>query len=332
MKNSKINYFLENCRTDLAIEIHEQFSSNGEEDGVKIQYDKVSDLDISITTVEVMNKVGSDNIGKPVGKYITIECEEMKGADRELHDVIIEIATKKIKELVNIQQNDSVLIVGLGNEFVTPDAIGPKVVSKAIVTGHIYDMWESDMQKSFSRVYAISPGVMGQTGVETVDIVKGVVDKVKPKYVVVVDALAGRKIERINSTIQISNSGIVPGAGIGNARRGLNKETLGVDVIAIGVPTVISTTTLVSDSIDFIIEELAKNTSENEDLKSLFEIEDERKYEIINDILQPYTASMFVTPKEIDEVVERLSNIIANAINLSINLGLTREDVNDFMI
>ncbi len=332
MKNSKLNYFLENCRTDLAIEIQEQYNSTGEDDGVKIQYDKVEGLNVSITTVEVMNSLGSENIGKPVGKYITIECEDMKGPDRELHDVIIEIATNKIKELIKIEKNDSVLIVGLGNEFVTPDAIGPKVVSKAIVTGHIYDMWESEVQENFSRVYAISPGVMGQTGVETVDIVKGVVDKVKPKYVIVVDALAGRKIERINSTIQISNSGIVPGAGIGNARRGLNKETLGVEVIAMGVPTVISTTTLVSDSIDFIIEELAKNTKEDENIKSLFDIEEKRKFEIINKILQPYTANMFVTPKEIDEVVERLSNIIANAINLSINLGLTKEDVNDFMI
>ncbi len=332
MKNSKINYFLENCRTDLAIEIQEQYSDTGEDSGVKIKYDKVEDLNISITTVEVMNKLGSDSLGKPVGKYITIECEEMKGPDREIHDVIIEVATNKIKELIKIKKDDRVLIVGLGNEFVTPDAIGPKVVRKAIVTGHIFDMWESDVQENFSRVYAISPGVMGQTGVETVDIVKGVVEKVKPNYVIVVDALAGRKIERINSTIQISDSGIVPGAGIGNVRRGLNKETIGVPVIAIGVPTVISTTTLVSDSIDYIIEELAKNTEENENLKSIFNLEEARKYEIINEILQPYTANMFVTPKEIDEVVERLSNIIANSINLSINLGLTKEDVNDFMI
>lgn len=239
---------------------------------------------------------------------------------------------EKIDELVEITKDDKVLIVGLGNEFVTPDAIGPKVVSKAIVTGHIYDMWERDIQQNFSRVYAISPGVMGQTGVETVDIVKGVVDKVKPKAVIVVDALAGRSIERINSTIQISDSGITPGAGIGNNRKGLNEETLGVKVIAIGVPTVISTTTLISDSIDYIIDELAKSTKENEDIKSLLTVDDERKYNIINGILQPYTANMFVTPKEIDQVVERLSNIIANAINLSVNEGLTKEDINDFMI
>ncbi len=331
-EEKKVNYFLQNCRTDLAIELQEYFSQSGEENGIKVDTKKVKGLEIYTNTVEVLTKEASENIGKPIGRYITIECEDMKGPDREIHDIIIQVTKEKIDELVEITKDDKVLIVGLGNEFVTPDAIGPKVVSKAIVTGHIYDMWERDIQQNFSRVYAISPGVMGQTGVETVDIVKGVVDKVKPKAVIVVDALAGRSIERINSTIQISDSGITPGAGIGNNRKGLNEETLGVKVIAIGVPTVISTTTLISDSIDYIIDELAKSTKENEDIKSLLTVDDERKYNIINGILQPYTANMFVTPKEIDQVVERLSNIIANAINLSVNEGLTKEDINDFMI
>ncbi len=328
----EINYFLQNCRTDLAIELQEYFAQSGEEHGIKVDTDKVKGMEIYINTVEVLTEEACNNIGKPIGRYITIECQDMKGPDREIHDIIVQITTEKLRELVKVNNDDKVLIVGLGNEFVTPDAIGPKVVSKAIVTGHLYDMWEKDIQKSFCRVYAIAPGVMGQTGVETVDIVKGVVDKIKPKVVIVVDALAGRSIERINSTIQISNSGIKPGAGIGNNRKGLDKETLGVDVIAIGVPTVISTTTLISDSIDYIIEELAKSTKENEDINSLLTIDEERKYEIIKDILQPYTANMFVTPKEIDQVVERLSNIIANSINLSINDGLTKEDINDFMI
>ncbi len=328
----KVNYFLENCRTDLAIEMQEHFSQSGNENGIKVNTNKVKGLEIYINTVEVLNEEASVNIGKPIGRYITIECEDMKGPDREIHDIIIKVTTEKLKELVEIKKDDRVLIVGLGNEFVTPDAIGPKVVSKAIVTGHIYDMWEEDIQRNFSRVYAISPGVMGQTGVETVDIVKGVVDKIKPKVVIVVDALAGRNIERINSTVQISDSGITPGAGIGNNRKGLNEETLGVKVIAIGVPTVISTTTLISDSIDYILKQLAESTKENENIKAIFNIDDERKYNIINEILQPYTANMFVTPKEIDQVVERLSNIIANAINLSVNEGLTQEDINDFMI
>ncbi len=330
--NKSINYFLQNCRTDLAIELQEHFSQDGIDTGVKVNTDKVKAMEIYINNVEILTDEASEALGKPKGRYITIECQEMKGPDREIHDIIIQIASEKLRELVEINRDDSVLIVGLGNEFVTPDAIGPKVVSKAIVTGHIYDMWEEDIQQNFSRVYAIAPGVMGQTGVETVDIVRGVVDKVKPKVVIVVDALAGRSIERLNNTIQISDSGITPGAGIGNNRKGLNEETVGVKVIAIGVPTVISTTTLISDSIDYIIEELAKSTDENEDINSLFKIDEERKYSIIDKILQPYTANMFVTPKEIDQVVERLSNIIANAINLSVNDGLTREDINDFMI
>ncbi len=331
-KKKSINYFLQNCRTDLAIEMQEQFSQSGNENGVKVDTNKVRGMEIYVNTVEVLTEEASENIGKPLGRYITIECKDMKGPDREIHDVIIQITTEKLRELIEIDGDDRVLIVGLGNEFVTPDAIGPKVVSKAIVTGHIYDMWEKDVQENFCRVYAIAPGVMGQTGVETVDIVKAVVDKIKPKAVIVVDALAGRNIERINSTIQISDSGITPGAGIGNNRKGLNEESLGVKVIAVGVPTVISTTTLISDSIDYIINELAKSTKEDENIKSLFNIDEEKKYKIIDEILQPYTANMFVTPKEIDQVVERLSNIIANAINLSVNGGLTREDINDFMI
>ncbi len=327
-----LNFFLQNCRTDLALEMQEKYCTTGEKDGIKVDVRKVGGQEIFVTTVNVMTDEASKEIGKPIGKYVTIECEEMKGPDREIHDIVIELATEKIRELIDIHKDDRVLIVGLGNEFVTPDAIGPKVVSKAIVTGHMYDLWSDDIKRNFSRVYAISPGVMGQTGVETVDIVKGVVDKIKPKAVIVVDALAGRKIERINNTIQISDSGIVPGAGIGNARKGLNEETLGVKVVAIGVPTVISTTTLISDSIDHIIYELASNTKTDENLTEMFKLDDERKYNIINDILQPYTSSMFVTPKEIDQVVERLSNIIANSINLSVNEGLTKEDINDFMV
>lgn len=327
-----INYYLENCRTDLAIELEEKFSEDGKENGIKVNYDKVEGYDIFINQVEVLNEVGSENIGKPVGKYITIECEEMKGADRQLHDIIIGVTTNKINELINIEQDERVLIVGLGNEYVTPDAIGPKAISKIIVTGHIYDVWDKDVRESFSRVFAIAPGVMGQTGIETVDVVKGIVEKVKPKSVIVIDALSGRKIDRINNTIQISNSGITPGSGIGNNRKGLNKETLGVEVIAIGVPTVISTSTLICDSMESIIEELAKNTSVDENLSAILNIDDEKKYNIVRKLFEPYTSNMFVTPKEIDQVIDRLSNIIANAINLSINKGLNQEDINDFMV
>lgn len=328
----KVNYYLENCRTDLAIEFEEQFTENNEENGIKVNYDKIEGYEIYVNEVEVLNEKGSENIGKPVGKYITIECEDMKGPDRELHDVIIEVIIRQISKLIDINKDEKVLIVGLGNEYVTPDAIGPKVISKAIVTGHIYDVWEEDIKNNFARVFAIAPGVMGQTGIETVDIVKGIVDKVEPKAVIVIDALAGRKIERINSTIQISDSGITPGSGIGNNRKGLNEETLGVKVIAIGVPTVISTSTLICDSIESIIEELAKNTEINDVINDITKLDEEKKYNIVKNLLEPYTSNMFVTPKEIDQVIDRLSNIIANAINLSINKGLDREDINDFMI
>lgn len=227
-------------RTDLAIEsdILQQEETRSDIDGVKIIIESGLREDITVTWVKIENEVGSKTMGKPIGNYITIESEIMKENSTKLHEDIIKIMSNKLIQLKNLDKNTSILIVGLGNWNITPDALGPKVVSKVLVTRHLLQNLPEEIDKSVRMVSAISTGVMGLTGIETSEIVKGIVKNVKPDLVIAIDALAARKTSRINTTIQISDTGISPGSGVGNTRMALNEETLGVPVIAIGVPTV----------------------------------------------------------------------------------------------
>ncbi len=319
-----------NYRTDLALEIKESIKENIE--GVLVKKEEDIENDITITTVEVTNSIGEKEMGKPMGSYITIECSEMGGSNKDIHDYIIKYGRDKIKGLINTDVEE-VLVVGLGNEYVTPDALGPKVVSKLLVTRHIKDSFSEDLSKKIISLSGVAPGVMGQTGIETVEVIKGIVERTKPSLVIVIDALASRSIDRINRTIQISNTGIEPGSGVGNKRRAINKETLGVDVIVIGIPTVVDAPTLVNDSLNLILDDMIENSKDNDVFYNLLkDLGNEEKYAVIKNCLTPTLANMFVTPKEVDQVIERLSNIVANIVNLSTHNGLTLEDINYFMI
>ncbi len=325
MNNTKRSY-----RTDLALEIKEDIDQNV--DGVLMRTEEDRDNNIVVTTVEITNKNGEKEMGKPKGKYITIECPDMGGSNKIIHEQVIEYGIDKIKELINKKERE-VLVVGLGNEYVTPDALGPKVISKLLVTRHIKDSLDEGLSNKIISLSGVAPGVMGQTGIETVEVVKGIVEKTKPSLVIVIDALASRSIDRINRTIQISNTGIAPGSGVGNKRRAIDKETLGVDVIAIGIPTVVDAPTLVNDTLNLIIDEMMEYSGDNEVFYNLLKnLSDEEKYEVIKKSLTPSLGNMFVTPKEVDQVIERLSNIVANIVNLSTHKGLTLEDINYFMI
>ncbi len=323
-----------NVRTDLAIESAElqNLQTNEEIDGVKIIKEEGINEEISVTWVEIVNEKGSKVMRKPIGNYITIESAVMKQNVADLHEMIIKIVSDKLSSLKKIRDKDSVLVVGLGNWNITPDALGPKVVSKVLVTRHLLNNIPKEINKEVRSVSAIAAGVMGITGMETGEIIKGLVENVKPDAVIAIDALAARKTSRINATIQISDTGITPGSGVGNTRMALNQETLGVPVIAIGVPTVVDAATLVNDTMDKILEEMKMNVKEGSNFYDmLLKMEEQEKYGLILEILEPYTGNMFVTPKEVDSVVENLADIIANAINIALHKGIDIKDVNRYI-
>lgn len=335
MKKQKQNKIAWNFspRTDLAIEAREfaqQQKQNTEElDGVKVE---IKNTDIyQITHVKILNETGSQTMGKPIGNYITIESELLKQNDITSHEQIMKTAAEHIAGLSKLSQKSTILVVGLGNWNITPDALGPKVIDKILVTRHLDGVLPEEIQKSVRSVAAISPGVMGITGIETVEIIQGVVEKLKPDLVIAIDALAARKFSRINSTIQMSDTGVAPGAGVGNKRMTLNEQTLGIPVIALGVPTVVDAATLINDTMDRMLEEMIAQTEQGSAFyEMLHNMDTDEKYKLIVDISNPYVGNMFVTPKEVDAVVERLANIIANAINIAIQPGITMEDINRF--
>ena len=317
-------------RTDLAIESCQLNNNETDLHGIKISTENFDD--IKVTCVKITNEIGEKNLCKPKGNYITIECPKLRKNDNNCREEIIKILSDNINKLIKNKKHDNVLIIGLGNWNITPDALGPKVISKILVTRHIKNFVPEQLKKSLCSVSAISPGVLGITGLETFEVVKGICEKTNPDFVFIIDSLAARNSSRINSTIQLSNTGITPGAGIGNKRITLDKKNLGCEIISIGVPTVIDAATLINDTMDKILEQISyQQKLQNNFFIALNNINSEEKYELIKNILEPYEENMFVTPKEVDQVIDQLSNIIANAINISIHNSITIDDINRYI-
>lgn len=313
---------METIRTDLAIEAHEMCSKEkAEKNSLSgIDVEEYSEGGVSVTVIEVKNKTGEKILGKPIGKYITIEAPQLKFSNEVYENTCIEIS-KQIKRLCSIDESTKTLVVGLGNKIITPDALGPQVVSRLMVTNHIKTHMKELLDDSYSSVCAIIPGVLGTTGIETTDIIKGVADKIKPQLIIAVDALASRSIGRISTTIQISDTGINPGSGVENKRDGINEDSVGVKVIAIGVPTVVDAATIAFDSID-----MAAEDSEN-----FGEFSDSEKRNIIYRALTKNVGNMMVTPKDIDLVIERASKTVANGINLALHKDLSFEEIESYV-
>lgn len=316
--------------TDLALEAAEKltFDPEGHADGVEVSKEDCELPDTVVTWVKVTNTNGAETIGKPIGNYITIESPYMKINDPDAHRRITELLSKYLLKLHKLDDNASVLVVGLGNRRVTPDALGPRVAGKILVTRHMRSSLPFLYEEEMRSVAAVSPGVMGITGIETLEIIKGITERVQPDLIIAIDALAARRANRINATIQMADTGVSPGAGVGNRRGTLNAETLGIPVIAIGVPTVVDAATLVNDTLDLILEEMkASDGLDNDLLKTLDSLSGEEKYDLICRILQPYTENMFVTPKEVDEIINMLVNIISQSLNTALHPTLTEQEI-----
>ena len=299
-------------RTDLALENREIYRSaqkiEDEIPGIETEIDD-SDSDILITKVKILSDEGANALGKPIGNYITIESQMMNDEVENIDNKIIQKVSEIIKDISHLVKSDTVLVVGLGNGDVTPDALGPKVIENLQVTRHLIEYAPEYVKEGTRAVSAIIPGVLGTTGIETSEIVKGIVDRINPNLVIVIDALASKNMDRISKTIQISDTGIIPGSGVGNSRFAITKDVLGVPTIVIGVPTVVGVPTIVDEAIKYVID---KNEDETKK-------EELKQTNYMKEILENKKFDFMVTPKDIDDIISNLSSLVADSINMALN-------------
>lgn len=308
-----------NFRTDMAVERTDIYkkANNIQKDIDGIEIENESQEDIEISRVKITNEEGEKALAKPIGNYITLDVKNIKLADDEKIEQISEVLANELRKVIgeHITDTEDILVVGLGNLYVTPDSLGPKVISNIEITRHILEYMPKLMPEDTRPVSAISPGVLGTTGIETMEILKGIVENVKPKLLIVIDALASRSIERISSSIQIADTGIVPGAGVDNARKEISQKTLNIPVIALGIPTVVDLASITNDCINLFIENLQEKAMSNDYLNKLKESDN---YEEIKEALIPRDYNMIVTPKEIDKLIENMSKIVSKGINMAL--------------
>ncbi|MBR3762279.1 MAG: GPR endopeptidase [Lachnospiraceae bacterium] len=296
-------------RTDLALEASESLKTReGHLNGVSVEEKKVPEVDAVITKVQIETKNAAKRMGKPVGTYITMEVPGLAEDDTGFHDKISKLLAEQIRELLGQEEKleeKSIMIVGLGNRAVTADALGPKVIDHLSVTRHILNTYGKEAYtKAVPSISAMEPGVMAKTGIETSEMVAGVVKNTNPDCLIVIDALAARSTKRLYTTIQISNTGISPGSGVGNHRNAINEEVMGVPVLAIGIPTVVDAATIVGDACEAWWHESLKEPGPFP--------EEVRKY--FRDL-----KNMYVTTKEIDEIVECISYTVSEALNSALH-------------
>ena len=314
-----------NIRTDLALEEKERFESDQVEvQGVVLEEEYDKEREMRVTTVRIETENGAKTMGKPVGTYLTIEAPNLSSPDEGIHREVSEELAKYLIEVMEkiipeSEHDKEVLVIGLGNRQATPDALGPYVADNLNVTRHIVKEYGkyAALEEMNCVVSAIVPGVMAQTGMETAEIIKGVVRETKPDLLIVIDALAARNSRRLHRTIQIADTGINPGSGVGNYRNAITKETIGVPVIAIGVPTVVDAVTIVSDTMENLLSALETSESLKGVGLVLGGYSEAEKYELIKELIAPNLNSMFMTPKDIDETVKRLSYTISEGLNLA---------------
>ena len=322
---------IQTYRTDLAMEIREGlYGQTGSEiPGVEMTVEENDDLGVTVTLVKIINDTGAQAMGKPVGNYITLESDAMKENDPLTHGEIIKLLARKLGQLHRLPKDATILVIGLGNRYVTPDALGPQVCDKLLVTRHLGDATPTDLHGKLRAVCAIAPGVMGITGIETAEIVKGIAHRVRPNLIIAIDALAARRTSRINSTIQMCDTGINPGAGMGNKRTPINEKSMGIPVIGIGVPTVVDAATLVNDTMENMLSAMSEAATEGQPFFDMLkDMQDTDRYGLITELLE---SNMFVTPKDVDAVITRLAKIIADTLNIALHPGVTREDIGRYL-
>ena len=305
-------------RTDLALEaremINERRSERMKEENALPEGMDVNTKDteyITITDISISSDEAERVIGKKKGRYITIELKNPELNTSELQESAAKVLASQIAPFISAlnKKEPEIMVAGLGNWHITADSLGPKVIDKIVVTRHVKNLENVEIDGRLGSVCAVSPGVMGITGIETGEIIRGMISTVKPDILLVIDALASRKASRVNATIQISDTGIIPGSGVGNHRMELSKETLGIPVIAIGVPTVVDAVTLVRD----ILENAGAKAGRD----------------VLSDA---NAANMVVTPKNIDIAIERMASVISSGINIATHEGFEIDEISEYLM
>ncbi|WP_110111401.1 GPR endopeptidase [Bacillus sp. CGMCC 1.16541] len=367
--NEKLDLSMYSVRTDLAVEARqmaveerEKAKNTSEIEGVIIKEREVDGVKVS--AVEITPE-GAKSLGKKTGRYLTLESIGIREQDTELQQKMEEVFARELSYFIkslNIPDDASCLVVGLGNRHVTPDALGPLAIENLLITRHLFELEPESVQDGFRPVSGLVPGVMGVTGIETSDIILGVVQKTKPDFLIAIDSLAARSIERVNATIQISDTGIHPGSGVGNKRKELSQDTLGIPVIAIGIPTVVDAVSITSDTIDFILKHFGREMNEggrpsrslvpsgmtfgerkvltDEDLPAeehrqtylgmIGTLPDEEKRRLIHEVLAPLGHNLMVTPKEVDLFIEDMANVVASGLNAALHHEVDQENYGSY--
>lgn len=296
-------------RLDLAMEMHDLLRGATQQEVPGVREDKEQFPHAAVTTITIMNPQGAQMMNRPMGTYITIDSPDLRFFDPQIQKEISSIVAQKLKSLLNLTSTSTVLLVGLGNWNATPDALGPKIVEQSVVTRHLFQHAPEALSPGMSSVCAIAPGVLGITGIETAEILKGVVEKVRPEVMIVIDALSAKSVDRIGSTIQIANTGISPGSGVGNQRQGINQETMGVPVIAIGCPTVVHAAVIMNEAMEKLLKEMKQYQGLRPPVVDF----------VIKEVLGPFEGNLTVTPKEVDSLIQNLSATIAGGINQALH-------------
>lgn len=314
-------------RTDLALEAKEMLNRRVREDIPGVKVETIDNDDITITRVEILTSQASDVMGKMPGKYTTIEAPGLRYKDTPLQEQVMGLLAVELSQLVSLPKDATVLVVGLGNWNITPDALGPKAVEKIVVTRHLQGMLSPELAGGVRSVCAIAPGVLGITGMETAEIIAGIVDRIKPNAVICIDALAAASSHRVITTVQIADVGIHPGSGVGNKRFGLTKESLGVPVIAIGVPTVVHASTIAMDTINT----LQEHASFARYFKSMENLSDQDRHTIVRQVLPEALGDLMVTPKEVDTLIADIARVIAGGINQAVHPHIDYENIHLYL-
>jgi spore protease len=290
-----------NIHVDLAVEAHEivRGETGREIPGVIVDREKYENT--TVTIVKIVEEDAEQLMGKPRGNYITIEAPALRDNNREAQQEVAEVLAEKLKSLFNLPENANILLVGLGNWNATPDALGPKVINQSMVTRHLYKYAPEELQGGLRSVSALAPGVLGITGIETAEIIKGVVEKIKPELIIVVDSLAAGSVERI---------------------------AMGVPVIAVGIPTVVNAAVIAQVTVEHFLEKLQNTPVLNQIYKNL---RPDFTHQVINDVLQPFAGNLTVTPKEIDTLISNTSKIVAGGISMALHPAISLEEYNMYL-
>lgn len=314
-------------RTDLALEAQEILQRSVEEKIPGLLVETAEQEDAVITRVTVSSAQAAQMMGKARGKYITIEAQGLRYKNTLLQEKIMNSLAMELSVLLSLPKHATVLVVGLGNWQITPDALGPRAVEKVVVTRHLQELLSPELKGGVRSVCAIAPGVLGVTGMETAEIVHGIVQRIKPDAVIAIDALAAASSQRVITTVQLSNTGIHPGSGVGNKRFGLTPESLQVPVIAIGVPTVVHAATIAMDTINAMQEHAAFARY----LKSMERLSEEDRHTIVSQVLPQTLGDLMVTPKEVDRLIDDISDVVAGGINQAMHPNIDYANIHRYL-